>query len=141
MGKKHLIGKPLQPMAMNNYLIYISMDGRSSNLYLGDQERGQFFLISVRHFGIEEDEKSYLIILRNITDQRKAQKQLEHLTHYDLLTNLPNRLQFESHFEHELARSQCHNRKFAVLFIDVNNFMADHRMYQQKKGSTTSSHS
>ncbi|BCA97012.1 hypothetical protein TUM19329_33730 [Legionella antarctica] len=88
----------------------------------------------MRRFGLEEEEKSYLVIIRSITEQRKAQKQLEHLAHYDLLTNLPNRRQFETHFEHELARAQRHNRQFAVLFIDVNLFKTVNDTYGHKIG-------
>ncbi|HAT8251809.1 TPA: diguanylate cyclase, partial [Legionella pneumophila] len=119
----------------NEQLFNLYVDGWTEfEFYLVDQEGAKFFRISVRHFGLEEEEKSYLIIIRNITEQRKAQKQLEHLAHYDLLTNLPNRLQFETHFEHEFARSQRHNRQFAVLFIDVNHFKMINDTYGHKVG-------
>lgn len=115
--------RPYDSAYGNEQLFNLKFDGWSEfEFYLGKQKEENFFRISVRRFGLEEEEKSYLIIIRNITEQRKAQKQLEYLAHYDLLTNLPNRRQFETHFENELARSQRHNRQFAVLFIDVNHF-------------------
>ncbi|KGP64388.1 hypothetical protein EP47_11475 [Legionella norrlandica] len=148
IGKPHitLLGKniieifdlmkiyPSDPTYGNEQLFNLYMDGWTEfEFYLVDQEE-KFFRIAVRSFDQEEEEKSYLIIIRNITEQRRAQKQLEHLAHYDLLTNLPNRRQFETHFEHELARSQRHNRQFAVLFIDVNNFKIINDTYGHKVG-------
>lgn len=119
----------------NDQLFNLHVDGWTEfEFYLGEQEKELFFRISVRRFGLEEEENSYLIILRNITDQRKAHKQLEHLAHYDILTNLPNRRQFETHFEHELARSQRHKRQFALLFIDVNHFKKINDTYGHKVG-------
>lgn len=118
----------------NDQLFNLHVDGWTEfEFYLAGQEE-KFFRISVRRFGLEGEDKSYLIIIRNITEQRKYQKQLEHLAHYDSLTNLPNRRQFETHFEHELARSERHNRQFAVLFIDVNNFKMINDTYGHKVG-------
>ncbi|KTD23586.1 putative regulatory protein [Legionella lansingensis] len=109
-------------------------DGWISFEFCKIAEQEEYYLISVNRFGATEEEKSYLIIFRNITEQRKIQKQLEHLAHYDLLTNLPNRRQFEAQFERELATSLRHKRKFAVLFIDVNKFKQINDTFGHKVG-------
>lgn len=98
------------------------------------QEAELIFQVSARKAELSEHDKSYLIIIRNITEQRKIQRQLEHLAHYDLLTNLPNRRQFETYFEHELAKFHRHKRKFALLFIDVNEFKLINDTYGHEVG-------
>ncbi|MGQ3887595.1 diguanylate cyclase domain-containing protein [Legionella sp. CNM-1927-20] len=149
IGKPHitLLGKniielfdlmriyPADPAYGNEQLFNLHMDRwMDFEFYFLDQEEEKIFRISVRNFGLEEEEKSYLIVIRDITEQRKAQKQLEHLAHYDLLTNLPNRRQFETHFQRELAKAQRYNRKFAVLFIDVDHFKRINDTYGHKIG-------
>jgi diguanylate cyclase len=49
-------------------------------------------------------------------------KQLDKLARLDVVTKLPNRLQFEESLAQVLASSQRHNRRFALLFLDLDNF-------------------
>jgi diguanylate cyclase (GGDEF)-like protein len=51
-----------------------------------------------------------------------AQNELKKLVHSDILTNLPNRKQFEIELGRELARSKRYNRQLAVLYLDIDFF-------------------
>lgn len=51
-----------------------------------------------------------------------SRKKLEHLSRHDTLTHLPNRSLFISRVEEALKRAQRHNKKAAVIFIDLDNF-------------------
>jgi len=42
----------------------------------------------------------------DITERRRAEKQITHLAHYDVLTDLPNRALFRSRMEQELERTK-----------------------------------
>jgi diguanylate cyclase (GGDEF)-like protein len=55
-------------------------------------------------------------------EKAKADLQIKHLATHDSLTNLPNRVMFNHllHFAIEAARR--HERRFAVLFIDLDRF-------------------
>jgi diguanylate cyclase (GGDEF)-like protein len=55
-------------------------------------------------------------------EKARADRQIEHLATHDGLTNLPNRVMFNQllHFAIETARR--HDRRFAVLFIDLDRF-------------------
>ena len=48
--------------------------------------------------------------------------QIEHIAHYDSLTNLPNRLLFIDRLGQELARADRDNRLVAVLSADLDRF-------------------
>jgi len=48
--------------------------------------------------------------------------ELRHLANYDMLTRLPNRLNFENTIKNVILSSQRHDRIFALLFIDLDNF-------------------
>lgn len=56
----------------------------------------------------------------DITQLKKYQQELHHIAYHDLLTDLPNRLALYK--ENEMLISTNHDSKFAMLFIDVDNF-------------------
>lgn len=47
---------------------------------------------------------------------------LEHLARHDALTGLHNRRAFQERLDHAVARAQRSHQRFALLFIDVDNF-------------------
>jgi diguanylate cyclase (GGDEF)-like protein len=51
-----------------------------------------------------------------------SREELEHLARHDVLTGLYNRRAFQERLEHTLVRSQRRGERFALLFIDVDNF-------------------
>jgi diguanylate cyclase (GGDEF)-like protein/PAS domain S-box-containing protein len=61
-------------------------------------------------------------IISDITSLKSSEEKFAFLAHHDSLTALPNRLLFEIRLEQVLARAQRHRRRFAVLFIDLDQF-------------------
>ncbi|MFM2052224.1 MAG: hypothetical protein RL456_261 [Pseudomonadota bacterium] len=61
-------------------------------------------------------------VFTDITAQKQAQTQLQHLAHFDSLTQLPNRLMVLSRLEHALASARRQRHRVGVLFIDLDNF-------------------
>ena len=57
----------------------------------------------------------------DITAQKMAEAQIEHMAHHDALTGLPNRVLFHAQLEHAL-RWRGRDGQVAVLFIDLDNF-------------------
>jgi len=51
-----------------------------------------------------------------------AEQTIRFQAHYDDLTRLPNRRQFQATLKQELSRSSRHNRFGAVFFIDIDRF-------------------
>ncbi len=72
----------------------------------------------------EKDRADRLVIVnRDITERKRAEDTLAHNALHDTLTNLPNRTLFLDRVRHALTLSQRHiNYKFAVLFIDLDEF-------------------
>jgi PAS domain S-box-containing protein len=64
-----------------------------------------------------------VIVNRDITDRRHVENKLAHNSLHDGLTNLPNRALFLDRLERARIWAQRHSDyKFAVLFIDVDDF-------------------
>jgi len=52
----------------------------------------------------------------------ESQKTLEHLSHHDPLTDLPNRRLFMSRLEQAMQRNKNRGTRFAVFFLDLDEF-------------------
>lgn len=57
-----------------------------------------------------------------ITERKEAEHKLKHLALHDPLTGLPNRLLFQDRLQQAIAHSKRHKNKFAVFFMDLDNF-------------------
>lgn len=75
------------------------------------------------------DEKRILISVRDITKTKRIEKELKDSkeilriqAHYDNLTGLPNRALFQDRLSQAIHQSQRKQSKFAMLFIDLDNF-------------------
>ena len=65
---------------------------------------------------------NYIAIFTDITQFKEKEQQIEHLAHYDSLTNLPNRRLLKSRTDHELLAAKRHKKAFTLLFIDLDHF-------------------
>jgi len=59
---------------------------------------------------------------QDVTGQRFAEQQVEHLALHDALTGLPNRALFLNRLEHALTSAQRPGSSLAVFFCDVDDF-------------------
>jgi diguanylate cyclase (GGDEF)-like protein/PAS domain S-box-containing protein len=66
--------------------------------------------------------RGYRGVGKDITERRRAEERIQHLAFYDSLTSLPNRSLFTQRVNHALAQAKRYNRKFAILFIDLDRF-------------------
>jgi diguanylate cyclase (GGDEF)-like protein len=58
--------------------------------------------------------------MEDVTERTRFEARIEHLAHYDALTDLPNRTLFQRHAETMLA--QVPSAQFAILYIDIDEF-------------------
>jgi len=58
----------------------------------------------------------------DITRIQESEREVERMTHYDLLTNLPNRLLLNARLKHSIERAEREKTKLAVLYVDIDNF-------------------
>ena len=66
--------------------------------------------------------QSYLALFSDITEMKQHQQQLEHLAHYDLLTDLPNRKLLADRLSHAMKINDEQNRFIAVAYLDLDGF-------------------
>ncbi|MBF0336846.1 MAG: diguanylate cyclase [Nitrospirae bacterium] len=61
-------------------------------------------------------------VLRNISERKHFESQLQRLAHFDTLTSLPNRMLFHDRFNNAIEMARRDKYMFALLFIDLDNF-------------------
>jgi diguanylate cyclase (GGDEF)-like protein len=70
----------------------------------------------------EEAPHGVVVSMSDITERRRAERELEHLAYHDRLTGLPNRTLLEEHLSVALARAGRHEHGVALLFLDLDDF-------------------
>lgn len=60
--------------------------------------------------------------IRDITKRKKAEERLEHLAHYDVLTDLPNRVLLADRLKHAMSQSDRRRQLLAVAYLDLDGF-------------------
>src|SRR5258707_4212987 len=71
----------------------------------------------------ETGEQRYLLSLsEDITERKQAEARIEHMAHYDALTDLPNRTAFVEHLTRTIDAAKVKEETFAVLSIDLDCF-------------------
>lgn len=65
----------------------------------------------------------YVAVFSDITQIKQSEKRLQNLAHYDVLTQLPNRLLLMTRIEHAVERvTRKKKEKLGILFLDLDQF-------------------
>jgi diguanylate cyclase (GGDEF)-like protein/PAS domain S-box-containing protein len=66
----------------------------------------------------------YVSLITDITLMKEHHRQLERMAHYDVLTNLPNRVLLADRLSQSMMQCQRRHRSLAVAFMDLDGFKA-----------------
>ena len=80
--------------------------------------------------------KYFIRVIEDISARKEAEKKLIHLAHHDALTDLPNRTLIREHLTAALGRSARHDRRLAVLFVDLDGFKLANDTHGHEAGDT-----
>jgi diguanylate cyclase (GGDEF)-like protein/PAS domain S-box-containing protein len=64
----------------------------------------------------------YVSLYSDITSIKEYQNQLEHIAHFDLLTDLPNRVLLADRLSQAMLQCRRHQQSLAVVFLDLDGF-------------------
>jgi diguanylate cyclase (GGDEF)-like protein/PAS domain S-box-containing protein len=76
----------------------------------------------------------YVSLGNDITLTKKHQKQLEHMAHYDILTDLPNRALLADRLSQAMLQCSRHKQSIAVVFLDLDGFKVVNDTYGHSRG-------
>ena len=120
-------------MVQNGNAMNISQHTRKDGSSYGVQS----FMHKIRY----ENRDAYVIFDIQISSAQKAQSEilkqketLAYQAHYDTLTKLPNRVLFQDRLTQAIAKAKRNNTKFALLFVDLDNFKDINDTYGHESG-------
>lgn len=70
------------------------------------------------------DITNYIALFADITERRASYDRIQHLAHFDALTDLPNRTLLLQHIDQAMLASKRKHEKIALLFLDLDGFKA-----------------
>jgi len=101
---------------------------RYQRTYIGEEifrkKDGEHFIVHLNATPFVQDHHNIgsVVIFRDITQDKEAQKMIEHLAYYDSLTELPNRKLLLDRLTYTLANTKRTQEFCGILFIDLDNF-------------------
>jgi diguanylate cyclase (GGDEF)-like protein/PAS domain S-box-containing protein len=95
--------------------------GKQFKLPLASGEH--WFELSIsRKVGGPNDEPRFVVLSRNITQNKLAEERIRMLAHFDPLTGLPNRAMLSDRCKQALATAHRKQQSLALLFLDLDHF-------------------
>ncbi len=84
---------------------------------------GTAFDVEIHAAGVVIDGKKLLYAsARDISERKRAAERMDHLAHFDLLTDLPNRVLLSDRLRQALAKAKRDHAHLALMFIDLDKF-------------------
>lgn len=83
---------------------------------------------------LHEQTKYYVAMFSDDTLQKNYYADLEHLSHYDSLTNLPNRTLLIDRLTQEMLHSIKNKKKVGVIFFGLDRFKTINDLYGKETG-------
>jgi len=68
------------------------------------------------------DEGGWVLVVQDVTDQRRAREALDRAARFDAMTGLPNRRSFEERLSEALAAARGSEARTEALFLDLDGF-------------------
>jgi len=86
---------------------------------------GQTIPVSVRASAVSSADPAFqgtIYVLRDITERKRAERRIRYLARFDMLTKMPNRMQFQHLLQQAIARGRRRSGGLALLYLDVDHF-------------------
>ena len=101
----------------SNYLVGTARE------ILGKRKDGRIFPISLSVSKIARPGRpTFVSVIRDITQRRQQEEEIQRLAFYDPLTQLPNRRLLMDRLKHALMTSARSGQRGAVMFLDLDHF-------------------
>jgi diguanylate cyclase (GGDEF)-like protein/PAS domain S-box-containing protein len=94
-------------------------------------------IVSAKKVAIRDnsgDTQYLLTVLDDVTEKRRSEQLVEHMAHFDTLTDLPNRAAFNARFAATLESAAAHGEQFTILSVDLDRVKETNDVYGHSAG-------
>ena len=112
-------------------------DGHWSGEVWNRKKSGEFFAELLTISAVKESDGSinnYVALFSDITRSKMNEQRLEHVAHYDALTDLPNRVLLADRLNQALLLAQRKSEYVVVAYIDLDGFKQVNDRYGHDQG-------
>lgn len=81
-----------------------------------------------------DDERFHLAVVRDISESKLHEEELQHAAHYDSLTGLPNRVLLADRLRHGMSQATRRDQSLAVVYLDLDGFKTINDNYGHSVG-------
>lgn len=127
MHHRHLVPESGAPNGLWRLRRALRRHGQFHGEIWSERRDGSRFAALLTASAIVDDARqlqSYVVLFTDVTSVREQSERLQHVAHYDALTDLPNRVLLQDRLRHAIALSQRHGQSLAVLYLDLDGFKA-----------------
>ncbi len=78
-----------------------------------------------------------ILVIRNITDRKRAERRIRYLARFDALTKIPNRMQFQHMLQQAIARARTNDGDILMLYLDMDRFKEINDTFGHAAGDRT----
>ncbi len=114
--------KGLMPEVYQDILAKESVSGKEGIFITASGRELHVFISSAKLYDANRQPIGLVLVSRDITERKVAEKRLHYLANFDALTGLPNRTLLLDRLEEAIARPPWHDRYVAVMFCDLDRF-------------------
>jgi len=101
------------------------------------RKNGEIYIQFLSIYAVKDKQEkltNFIGIFMDITEQRETQQRLQKLTHYDPLTDLPNRMSLMSSLTNAISVASQNELKLGLLLFDMDNFKYINDSFGHKAG-------